>query len=102
MPDTARQALADASETLSGVTDWRLDTPDEIAAHGAQSLTGRGEWTWTIVRYPVPHEHGGGHGFAGSATHAKTGRILIRLPRDLAVEAWHRGDAAVRGVKFIS
>lgn len=101
MPDTARQALADASATLSGVTDWRPATDDAIAAQCAQAIEGHGEWRWLIVRFPVPAEYGGGHGYDGTATHAKTGRI-VRLTREVAVEAWHRGDAAVRGVRFIS
>jgi hypothetical protein len=49
------------------------------------------------VRYPLPQPTG--HGYDGTATR---GGVLVHLPRDIAVEVWLRGDAAIRGERWVS
>jgi hypothetical protein len=89
--------LDEARATLPRVTDWRDATNDELAAHCARAVEGRGEWTWLVVRYPLPQPTG--HGYDGTATR---GGVLVHLPRDIAVEVWLRGDAAIRGERWVS
>lgn len=91
--------LAKALATLPSVTDWRDVTGDayEFPANGARALKGRGEWTWLVVQFPLPD--GTGNGYDGTASRGGT---VVHLRREVACEAFLRGDAAVRGERWVS
>lgn len=44
--------------------------------------------------------HRDGHGYDGTATVARIG-VALHLPNDLAMEAYLRGDAALRGERWV-
>lgn len=90
--------LEEASRTLPDVTDWRDATgdEDEWGANSARALEGRGNWTWLVVQFPLPS---GGNGYDGTAV--RDG-VIVRLTREIACEAFLRGEAALRGERWVS
>ena len=44
--------LEDACADLPTVT-WSEVDDDEFASHGARALSGKGAWTWLVVRFPT-------------------------------------------------